>query len=703
MMTFDRCTRLLINIVVIGIVLVNSVEDDNELVKVCHPIALRLNVLFLLDGSGSVSGPTFAMQMQMLDKIASLMNIGRDKSQIAVLQYASYTRLEHSFEDRQSHDELMSKLKKIRHMSGTTKTGKAMLKALDMFRKARRGHEQSDVSQVAVVVTDGHSQDNPVPAAEALRAAGITILTLGIGDHINRDEIVRISGKDELAFQNLHKNVSLEHFVAGFKNLSQGEHCEYARGIEGAEITCGPDFVQVGISTTKKLKGRLFFEGYHQEPGCSSVEDYLIGSEDKSRFDVHTIAPHGKCGLVKVYEAESRGFVISSRAVLQFDRRFATDNDHTFEIRCFYPDKKKTVKSPERAQGVSTLLTGADLNWRVIIWCITQKSIINSLDYSKNGIVTAVGKAVRFADVPVVKFSCRLRFCNLSDEQCSSGMAPQCRTKRETLDNDASLSKDEQKEYDVYEDDNVEERNLEPEMATVALMDEPTTTVSMPLIFGDPLRTAKIPLRSASLMEPSDFPSGGIDIKLNTKQVAIVSSDHARDRFKQALQLRANAQPVAGSLDSLDTSLPNGVPRRAAPAKSTFNGLAVKHVKGFVRQLPKPLSIQEMHQLLPTSSSTQEPQETSTTEALEEDDTSVIDEDAVLEDSVTTTTLATTDAPTPTSTVSYTSATSTFPPAKETVVDDDEIEEEVVVVSDMIVLRLPHETFITGCNKHASC
>nr|CDJ97528.1 von Willebrand factor domain containing protein [Haemonchus contortus] len=172
MMTFDRCTRLLINIVVIGIALVNSIEDDNELVKVCHPIALRLNVLFLLDGSGSVSGPTFAMQMQMLDKIASLMNIGRDKSQIAVLQYASYTRLEHSFEDRQSHDELMSKLKKIRHMSGTTKTGKAMLKALDMFRKARRGHEQSDVSQVAVVVTDGHSQDNPVPAAEALRAAG---------------------------------------------------------------------------------------------------------------------------------------------------------------------------------------------------------------------------------------------------------------------------------------------------------------------------------------------------------------------------------------------------------------------------------------------------------------------------------------------------------------------------------------------------
>ncbi|KAK6052781.1 hypothetical protein COOONC_09713 [Cooperia oncophora] len=114
-------------------------------------------------------------------------------------------------------------------MSGTTKTGKAMLKALDMFKKIKQ-RDDEDISQVAVVVTDGHSQDNPAPAADALRSAGVTIITLGIGDHINRDEIVRISGKDELAFQNLHKNVSLEHFVAGFKNLSEGEHCEYARG-----------------------------------------------------------------------------------------------------------------------------------------------------------------------------------------------------------------------------------------------------------------------------------------------------------------------------------------------------------------------------------------------------------------------------------------------------------------------------------------
>ncbi|PIO76208.1 von Willebrand factor type A domain protein [Teladorsagia circumcincta] len=155
MMTFNQFTplALLIHTFIIGVVVVNAIDDDNELVKVCRPIALRLNVLFLLDGSGSVSGPTFSMQMNMLDKIASMMNIGKNKSQIAVLQYASYTRLEYSFDDNQSYEELLSSLKKIRHMSGTTKTGKAMLKALDMFRKVKHSDDVSRDLYLAVEPT----------------------------------------------------------------------------------------------------------------------------------------------------------------------------------------------------------------------------------------------------------------------------------------------------------------------------------------------------------------------------------------------------------------------------------------------------------------------------------------------------------------------------------------------------------------------
>ncbi|VDL83017.1 unnamed protein product [Nippostrongylus brasiliensis] len=121
-------------------------EEQNELVKVCRPILLRLNVLFLLDGSGSVSGRTFGLQMKMLNKIANMMQIGKNESRIAVMQYAGYTRLEFGFEDHQDINALMESLRNIRHMSGTTKTGKAMLRALDVFGKAKRNDEHG-VSQ----------------------------------------------------------------------------------------------------------------------------------------------------------------------------------------------------------------------------------------------------------------------------------------------------------------------------------------------------------------------------------------------------------------------------------------------------------------------------------------------------------------------------------------------------------------------------
>ncbi|EYB94990.1 hypothetical protein Y032_0165g48 [Ancylostoma ceylanicum] len=775
-MSFDRyCSILLLTFVTTGY----SYEDTNELAKVCRPVALRLNVLFLLDGSGSVSGATFAMQMKMLNKIANMMNIGRNESQIAVLQYAGFTRLEFGFSDHQSLDDLLNSLRRIRHMSGTTKTGKAMLKALELFQKAKHAEEQ-DVSQVAVVVTDGHSHDNPLPAAEALRAAGVTILTLGIGEHINRDEIVRISGKDELAFQDLHRNISLENFVAGFKNLSQGEHCEYARGSDGAQITCGPDFIQVEVSTNHKLKGRLFFEGFHGEPGCSSTDDSSRLDPQHARYDVRIRALHGKCGLVRSHEANSRGFMVTSRAVLQFDRRFATVNDHSFEIRCFYADKRKKAKTPRRAEGITTLVqdaigtsltenspntsdrmtctyevapqleqcsssgisVGTMLRHRwscdrahgkfvvhscyivdpvthrteVIVdenGCVVEKSIITALTYSTDGTVTALGRAVRFTDAPLVKFSCRLRLCNEGNDNCHSSFPPQCRSKRAISESEdvtfPTRVEPFTREYDdsaAYDDD-VEALLPDPEPATMKMMKEAT-----PPSQSESSTFSITPIKRVSSIAPL-FPPGGVDVTLNSKSVAIVRTDHARDRFKQALQLRAGAAqspalitaeiiPRGGAIPVEIHHMPNqGGPvlvtasLRSGPHPSN---LVLKQVKGFVKQSP---SSQDFHEDLRELPLTTKP----STEI--QSSTAVSTEQPHVEEA-TRSTQQTSHFPSTATTQLHTTTSRTILPIATMVeiVESsslDDFEEEVVVTSDPLVVRLPHEKFVTGCPRSVQC
>lgn len=71
--------------------------EDNDLAKVCRPLDRQLDLLFILDGSGSVSGSTFETQMTMLKKIVDMIEIGPKNTQIAVMQYSSYTRVEFPF------------------------------------------------------------------------------------------------------------------------------------------------------------------------------------------------------------------------------------------------------------------------------------------------------------------------------------------------------------------------------------------------------------------------------------------------------------------------------------------------------------------------------------------------------------------------------------------------------------------------------
>lgn len=59
---------------------------------------------------------------------------------------------------------------------------------------------------------------------------GVQILALGIGAHINMGELVEITGDENLAFQNLTSQISLDQFVQQFKKIAIGEHCDFSRG-----------------------------------------------------------------------------------------------------------------------------------------------------------------------------------------------------------------------------------------------------------------------------------------------------------------------------------------------------------------------------------------------------------------------------------------------------------------------------------------
>ncbi|RCN36064.1 hypothetical protein ANCCAN_18073, partial [Ancylostoma caninum] len=342
--------------------------------------------------------------------------------------------------------------------------------------------------------------------------------------------------------------------------------------------------------------------------------------------------------------------------------------------------------------------------------CIVEKSVITELTYSPDGTVTASGRAVRFTDAPLVRFSCRLRLCNEGNVHCHSSLPPQCRSKRAISESDdvtfPTHVEPFTREYDdsaAYDDD-VEALLPDPGPATMKMMKEVTSPSQ-----SETSTFSITPIRRVSSIAPL-FPAGGVDVTLNSKSVAIVRTDHARDRFKQALQLRAGAAQSTALITAENISQSGSFPveihqkpnqeRPVLVTASLRSGphasnLVMKQVKGFVKQTQNSKNILSEP---PSSTKSSAEKRLSTTVPIEQPRL----EETTRSTQQTSHVLSTTTTQLHTTTPRTIFATATIEEIVESTSLDD-VEEEVVVTSDPLVVRLPHEKFVTGCPRSVQC
>uniref|UniRef100_A0A915LF24 VWFA domain-containing protein n=2 Tax=Meloidogyne TaxID=189290 RepID=A0A915LF24_MELJA len=284
----------------------------------CRPVNRPIDLLFLLDGSGSVGGNTFQTQMEILDKLIDILEIGpgQNQSQLA------------------NKSQLRQALQRIRHKSGTTKTGKALEKAIQLYKDKSSGARFGNVAKVVVVlmVYRIKKRGTMVPTAIRLRQTGVFLISLGIGTHVNLAELLQMSGDSEMVFDEQTENKSVERvFTDLFKRLSTAEACEFVRGGNGADIRCGSSVIEVLTTTKTKFRG-LFY-----------VQVLRI--------------PLGRCGLEKQFSTNPKGYFFRGTAILQFHPNFRTGTDKIWKILCFYRDHSSN--EPGRGED-------SEIEWQLI-------------------------------------------------------------------------------------------------------------------------------------------------------------------------------------------------------------------------------------------------------------------------------------------------------------------------------------------------
>ncbi|XP_026146323.1 collagen alpha-1(XII) chain isoform X5 [Carassius auratus] len=156
----------------------------------CLPSAIA-DLVFLVDGSWSVGRENFKFIRSFIAAMASAFDLGEDKTRVGVVQYSTDTRTEFNLNQYFKKAELLRAINSLPYKGGNTMTGEALDHLLkNMFTEAAGARKV--FPRVAVVITDGKSQDPVEGYAKRLKNAGVEIFTLGIKE-ADEEELKQMS------------------------------------------------------------------------------------------------------------------------------------------------------------------------------------------------------------------------------------------------------------------------------------------------------------------------------------------------------------------------------------------------------------------------------------------------------------------------------------------------------------------------------
>uniref|UniRef100_A0A8C4X3U6 VWFA domain-containing protein n=1 Tax=Erpetoichthys calabaricus TaxID=27687 RepID=A0A8C4X3U6_ERPCA len=141
------------------------------------------DIVFLVDGSWSVGRDNFKHIRSFIALVTSAFDIGEEKTRVGIVQYSTDTRTEFNLNQYFKKGELLKAINNLPYKGGNTMTGSSFFFfntyycsfTLFFAAGARKGFPK-----VAIIITDGKSQDPVEDNAKRLRNIGVEIFTLGI-------------------------------------------------------------------------------------------------------------------------------------------------------------------------------------------------------------------------------------------------------------------------------------------------------------------------------------------------------------------------------------------------------------------------------------------------------------------------------------------------------------------------------------------
>nr|BAK86420.1 BMSP [Mytilus galloprovincialis] len=190
-----------------------SIHVANPTDKVCN---VPGDIVFLIDGSNSMSNADFRKQKNFVANMIDNFEIGKEFIHVGIVVFSTVIGDIVHLQPSRSKDLLKILANNLRH----PKVGTNTALGIERVRKMMREEGRSFAPKIMVVVTDGRSASPALTSLQAslAKAEGLTVIAIGVGSAMFKDELENIASDQGKMFQ-VTRFQDLELIITAMRNL----------------------------------------------------------------------------------------------------------------------------------------------------------------------------------------------------------------------------------------------------------------------------------------------------------------------------------------------------------------------------------------------------------------------------------------------------------------------------------------------------
>ena len=263
-----------------------------------------LDLVFLLDGSGSIESPvlggspgTFEDRvLAFVSQVTSFFTIAENRTRVAVATFATGATVNIFLDDYSDGDELRAAIAEIPYPQGQTYTSLGLRAVRQQILVEERGMRESSkgIPRVLVVLTDGNSQPSYDPKIEAsiLHDQNVNVFAIGVGTSISQSQLEDIASDPDM-----HHIFHLRSFslIGDIVDAMSATTCDAPAVLTAGDTVeasarpcatlffrplCG-EVTNINIELTSDFGAAIMFVARNNEHPSPFDHDYAVTSTDE--------------------------------------------------------------------------------------------------------------------------------------------------------------------------------------------------------------------------------------------------------------------------------------------------------------------------------------------------------------------------------------------------------------------------------------